>query len=193
MAESTGKTIALIILVVLILFLALRLTPLFIAPFGVFTNMFRAVRIPDMDFDWWPHAFKWTSISIFSLVLLVLWIVVIVWVYRDAERRGMNGVLWALLVLIGSIIGLLIYLIVRSDVLPATQRSKAAQVCPECNQDIGQGYTFCPHCGKRLQGGVCPGCGKPVEPNWKVCASCGENISKDKLKKDNIGKDNKKK
>jgi len=128
MAESTGKTIALIILVVLILFLALRLTPLFMAPFGVFTNMFRAVRIPDIDFDWWPHAFKWTSISIFSLVLLVLWIVVIVWVYRDAERRGMNGVLWALLVLIGSIIGLLIYLIVRSDVLPATQRSPALSV-----------------------------------------------------------------
>lgn len=193
MAESTGKTIALIILVVIIIFVFLRLTPLFMAPFGVFTNMFRSIRIPDMDFDWWPHAFKWTSISIFSLVLLVLWIVVIVWVYRDAERRGMNGVLWALLVLIGSIIGLLIYLIVRSDVLPASQRSQAAQVCPECNQEIGQDYTFCPHCGKRLQGGVCPGCGKPVEPNWKVCASCGENISKDKLKKDDTGKDNKKK
>jgi hypothetical protein len=193
MAESTGKTIALIILVVIILFVFLRLTPLFITPFGVFTNMFRAVRIPDIDFDWWPHAFKWTSISIFSLVLLVLWIVVIVWVYRDAERRGMNGVLWALLVLIGSIIGLLIYLIVRSDVLPATQRSKAVQVCPECNQEISEGYTFCPHCGKRLQGEVCPACGKPVEPNWKVCASCGESLSKNKLKKDNTGKDNKKK
>ena len=194
MAESTGKTIALILLVVLILFVALRLTPLFIAPFGVFTSVFRAVRIPDMNhFDFWPHAFKWTSLSILSLVLLVLWIVVIVWVYRDAERRGMNGVLWALLVLIGNIIGLLIYLIVRSDVLPASQRSPSTQTCPECNQEIGQGYAFCPHCGKRLKGGVCPACGKPVEPNWKVCAHCGEELSKEKLNKDNKSKLNKRK
>ena len=193
MAESTGKTIALILLVVLILFVALRLTPLFLAPFGVFTNMFRVVRIPDIDFDYWPHAFKWTSISILSLAFLVIWIVVIVWVYRDAERRGMNGVLWALLVLIGNIIGLLIYLIVRSDIVPASQRSPSTQTCPECNQKIGEGYAFCPHCGKRLQGGVCPACGKPVEPNWKVCASCGEKLSKEKLIKDNKNKDNKKK
>jgi len=194
MAESTGKTIALILLVVLILFVVLRMTPLFVAPFGIFANMFRVIRIPDMNhFEWWPHAFKWTSVSIFSLVLLVLWIAVIVWVYRDAERRGMNGVLWALLVLIGSIIGLLIYLIVRSDVLAATQRSPAVQVCPECEQDVDQGYAFCPHCGKRLQGGVCHACGKPIEPNWKVCAHCGEKISKDKLIKDNTSKDNKKK
>jgi len=194
MAKSKGKTIALILLVVLILFVYLRLTPLLIAPFGIFANMFRVIRIPDMNhFDFWPHAFKWTSLSIFSLALLVLWIVVIVWVYRDAERRGMNGVLWALLVLIGNIIGLLIYLIVRSDVLPASQRSPAQQLCPECNQEIGQGYTFCPHCGKRLQGGVCPACGKPVESNWKVCASCGENIGKKKLNKENTSKDNKKK
>jgi hypothetical protein len=178
MAESTGKTIALIILVVLIFFVVLRLTPLFLAPFGVFTNMFRVIRIPDMDFDWWPHAFKWTSISIFSLAFLVLWIVVIVWVYRDAERRGMNGVLWALLVFIGSIIGLLIYLIVRSDVLPASQRNQATQVCPECNQEIGRDYAFCPHCGKKLKGEVCPACGEPVEPNWKVCASCGKKLGK---------------
>jgi hypothetical protein len=189
MAKSTGKTIALVLLVVLILFVALRLTPLFLAPFGVFTGMFRALRIPNAHFD----PFEWTSFSIFSLAFLVLWIIVIVWVYRDAERRGMNGVLWALLVLIGNIIGLLIYLIVRSDVLPASQRSPAEQLCPECDQEIGQGYTFCPHCGKRLQGGVCPTCGKPVEPEWKVCASCGENISKKKLDKENTSKNNKKK
>jgi heme/copper-type cytochrome/quinol oxidase subunit 2 len=53
----------------------------------------------------------WGFSLLFCLVPLVWFIVAIllcIWVYRDAERRGMNGVLWL-------IIGLIIYLIVRKD------------------------------------------------------------------------------
>ncbi len=48
-------------------------------------------------------------------VFLVLWIFVLVWVYRDAEERGMNGILWVLVVFFLSIIGLIIYIVVRED------------------------------------------------------------------------------
>ena len=51
------------------------------------------------------------------LLLSVVWLFVVVWVYRDAKRRGMSGVLWALLVLVGNFVGLLIYFIVRNDEL----------------------------------------------------------------------------
>jgi len=54
--------------------------------------------------------------------LFVLFIVVGIWVYRDAESRGMDGTLWALGVVIGGLLGLIIgivvlivYLVVRSD------------------------------------------------------------------------------
>ncbi|MGQ9720739.1 MAG: PLDc N-terminal domain-containing protein [Candidatus Jordarchaeum sp.] len=43
----------------------------------------------------------------------MLAIVLGVWVYRDAEERGMEGVIWLLIVLLTGIIGLIIYLIVR--------------------------------------------------------------------------------
>ena len=176
MATSTGKTIALILLVALIVLIGLRFTPLFIAPFGIFTGITRAFKIPGInEIHIRPWDLHLSTISLLSIALFILWIVVIVWVYRDAERRGMNGVLWALLVLIGNIIGLIIYLIVRSDTLPARQTSPPTKTCPSCKKSVGANYTFCPHCGARIDE-VCPQCQKPVEPTWNVCPSCGEKL-----------------
>ena len=49
------------------------------------------------------------------LVWFIIGILLCIWVYRDAESRGMNGVLWLIVVLIAGIIGVIIYLIVRKD------------------------------------------------------------------------------
>ena len=176
MATSSGKTIALILLVALILLLVWRVTPLFIAPFGVFTGMYRGLDIPHLkNFHFGPLGFRFSSVSFLSLLLLVFWIVIIVWVYRDAERRGMNGMLWALLVFIGNLIGLIIYLIVRTDSAPVPLSTQTMQPCPNCQKSVGSDFAFCPHCGTRLQK-VCPKCEKPVEQSWNVCADCGEKL-----------------
>jgi heme/copper-type cytochrome/quinol oxidase subunit 2 len=55
---------------------------------------------------------------LFCLIPIVWFIIAIllcIWVYRDAESRGMNGVLWLIVVLIAGIIGLIIYLVVRKE------------------------------------------------------------------------------
>jgi endogenous inhibitor of DNA gyrase (YacG/DUF329 family) len=184
MATSTGKTIGLILLVVLILILALRLTPLILAPFGIFPGISKVICTPKLPniggIDFGPFGFfKFTFISILSFALLALWILVIVWVYRDAERRSMNGVLWALLVFIGNLIGLLIYLIVRSDVLPSIKSAPPTKPCPECQKPVELNFAFCPHCGARLQL-VCPGCRQPVEKSWKICPHCGTKLTEPK-------------
>ena len=50
-----------------------------------------------------------------GFVTLIIWLFVCFWVYKDANKRGENGVLWALIVLVLGIIGLIIYfLLVRS-------------------------------------------------------------------------------
>ena len=51
--------------------------------------------------------------GIFLIVWCVIGILVAIWVYRDAEARGENGVLWLIIVILLGIIGLIIYLIVR--------------------------------------------------------------------------------
>lgn len=176
MATSTEKTIGLILIVIVILALAWRITPLIVAPFGFLSGALHSLRIPNIDnLHFGPSMLRFSFFSIFSLALLVIWILVIVWVYRDAERRGLNGVLWALLVLIGNIIGLLIYLIVRSDSIPALKAGQTTQACPSCQKKVDSTFVFCPYCAARLQT-VCPECGKPTEENWKVCPHCGKKL-----------------
>ena len=51
----------------------------------------------------------------FGVVWFVVAILIAVWVYRDAEKRGENGALWLIIVLIAGIIGLIIWLVVRGD------------------------------------------------------------------------------
>ena len=52
--------------------------------------------------------------AIYAIVFIVI-IILAIWVYRDAESRGMSGVLWLIVVLVGSLIGLIVYLVIRRD------------------------------------------------------------------------------
>ena len=177
MATSTGKTFGLILLIALIALIGFRLTPLVLAPLGIFPGAFHWIRTSGFEGagSFLNGFFHFAPFSLIPWFLMILWIVVIVWVYRDAERRGMNGVLWSLLVFIGNLIGLLIYLIVRSDNLPIIQAVRNTEPCPDCNRQVDSHFVYCPHCGKRLQA-VCPGCEKPVENSWSVCPYCGEKL-----------------
>ena len=59
---------------------------------------------------------EWLGLGLICLIPVIWFIISIllcIWVYRDAESRGMGGVLWLIVVLITGIIGLIIYLVVR--------------------------------------------------------------------------------
>ena len=89
-----------------------------------------------------------------------------VYVYRDANRRGMNAILWALVaVLAPSLIGLLVYLLVRGNYSDLR--------CPRCDTPVGEEFVVCPNCGAKLRPS-CPNCAAPVEPDWKVCPRCAQ-------------------
>jgi RNA polymerase subunit RPABC4/transcription elongation factor Spt4 len=182
MASTAGKIAAVIIVLLLISFIGLRLTPLAFTPFGFFSSTMSSVQngwqnaLHSVNF--WPNKFfRSIPTTLFSLTWLILWICVIVWVYRDAERRGMNGILWGLLVFIGNIIGLLIYLIVRSDNVSSQSDPPIVHTkCPECSIPVADKYAFCPHCGASMAGPVCPDCGRSVEKDWKACPYCGKTL-----------------
>jgi uncharacterized membrane protein YhdT len=50
---------------------------------------------------------------IIPIILLVIRILVLIWVYKDAKSRGMNAVVWLLIAFFLGIIGLIVFLIVR--------------------------------------------------------------------------------
>lgn len=54
-------------------------------------------------------------LCLLPIVWFIIAILLCIWVYRDAESRGMSGVLWLIVVLITGILGLIIYLVVRKD------------------------------------------------------------------------------
>lgn len=59
---------------------------------------------------------EWLALGICFVVyaiIFIVWIILAVWVYKDAKKRGENAVLWLLVVLLTGIIGLIVYLIVR--------------------------------------------------------------------------------
>lgn len=77
----------------LLCFIGLRMTPLTFTPFGFFSSTISTVQ------NGWENAlhsvnimpqrfFRLIPATILSFALLIIWLFVIVWVYRDAERRG---------------------------------------------------------------------------------------------------------
>jgi len=63
----------------------------------------------------WLWLWGWGVFCMIPVIWFIIAILLCIWVYRDAESRGMNGVLWLIIMLIAGIIGLIIYLIVRKD------------------------------------------------------------------------------
>jgi len=56
----------------------------------------------------------WIAMMVFSLIWLAVWIIILIWVYKDAKARGMdNPAVWLILVIFTHFIGLIIYLVVR--------------------------------------------------------------------------------
>lgn len=91
-----------------------------------------------------------------------------VYVYRDAKRRNMNPALWTLIAILApGFIGLIIYLIIRSNY--------SSKKCPQCGINVNESFSVCPSCGCSLKN-RCPNCSMPLEPDWKICPNCANPI-----------------
>jgi len=91
------------------------------------------------------------GIILIPLLWFIAGILILLWVYRDAESRGMSGALWAIIVFFLNIFGLILYLLVRESTPPGTLLGRRiTRVCPKCGQVLGEEAKFCPRCGKSL-------------------------------------------
>ncbi len=116
-----------------------------------------------------------TGVSVIAVLILVLALGIVialgVYVWQDAGRRGMNQVLWTLVVLlVPYCIGVIIYLLARSN--------RGDYQCPQCGQTVELQFARCPNCGATLRAS-CPSCGRPLEPGWKLCPQCGTPLDPD--------------
>lgn len=79
---------------------------------------------------------------IFILVFFIVGIYILVWVVKDANKRGISGALWGILVFFLGIIGLILYFIVRPKGNIVS--------CNYCGKQKLENLAQCPHCKKSL-------------------------------------------
>src|SRR5215218_2174801 len=125
------------------------------------------------------------NLSIFLLV--VFWLAVGYWVYKDARRRIEDPWLVAIATILGLVppfVGPLIYMLFRppeylEDVRERELEIKAIETrlsvrdlhCPVCRAEIDATYLVCPVCTTRLKQ-ACVNCNRPLEALWQVCPYC---------------------
>jgi RNA polymerase subunit RPABC4/transcription elongation factor Spt4/putative effector of murein hydrolase LrgA (UPF0299 family) len=108
------------------------------------------------------------AISIFVGLFLALIILLIGYVNADSKRRGMNSLLWTLLVIfIPKALGFLAYFLLRK---PLTMG------CPRCGTLIGSDFRFCPKCGYAISP-TCVQCGRGISRDYICCPYCGKTVA----------------
>lgn len=107
------------------------------------------------------------AISLLGGAIMVVVIMMIGYVNADAKRRGMNSLLWTLLVIfIPKALGFLAYFLLRKPLM---------MPCPNCATAVGKDFRFCPKCGYAVTP-ACPHCGCGIQRDYVVCPYCGKNV-----------------
>jgi hypothetical protein len=124
------------------------------------------------------------DLVLFSVV--VLWLGVAYWTYRDGRRRIDEPVLvWSGAALgLVPVVGPLAYLLIRPPETLADRRSRRIELraiehgverqgprCPVCRTSIEAAFLVCPVCTTELKE-PCASCAAPLEPLWQVCPYC---------------------
>ena len=125
-----------------------------------------------------------------GVYVLFLYLATVFWTIRDAQQRTENRILpylAGLLVVATWVLGLFVYMIVRSKetLAEAYERQLAEEsllaeaeqrlVCPTCRERVQDDYILCPTCRTRLKR-VCPSCAKLIRPEWNICPYCAKDF-----------------
>jgi hypothetical protein len=131
-------------------------------------------------------------VSLFVLMLVVVWLALIVYTYLDARRRVSDPFLVGCATIASFIpyLGTAVYAILRppeflEDAHERELEIRAAELrvrqlteqsCPNCEYPVEKNYLRCPNCQHRLKD-PCPTCGKPVDPRWTLCPYCESELA----------------
>jgi hypothetical protein len=131
-------------------------------------------------------------VSLFVLMLVVVWLALIVYTYLDARRRVSDPFLVGCATIASFIpyLGTAVYAILRppeflEDAHERELEIRAAELrvrqlteqsCPNCEFPVEKNYLRCPNCQHRLKD-PCPTCSKPVDPRWTLCPYCESELA----------------
>jgi RNA polymerase subunit RPABC4/transcription elongation factor Spt4 len=119
--------------------------------------------------------------------IVVLWIALIIWTYRDIRSRARDPlvqILSALLVAVLNLPGILVYLILRPPRVLEEEYQRTLEeeallqaledlpLCPGCERRVRDEWQVCPNCHTKLKK-TCHNCSRLMELPWNICPFCG--------------------
>ena len=126
-------------------------------------------------------------LSGFAIVfVVVLWISLIIWTFRDIRKRTKDRLLRILAVLVSTVLflpGVFIYILLRPQKTldeeyqfsleeeALLQSLEEFSHCPGCDRQILDSWSICPDCHTRLRK-KCSGCGNALLMTWDICPFC---------------------
>ena len=138
------------------------------------------------------HSGTWYTIRNVSVALLVVfWLGVAFWVFKDARRRIHSPWLVALAALLGlfpPFLGAFVYMLFRPPEYTEDVRERELEIrameerlarrdlhCPVCRAEVEPSFLVCPVCTTKLKQ-ACPKCKSPLEALWQICPYCATPI-----------------
>ena len=125
------------------------------------------------------------NLTVFFVV--VFWLAVAYWVYKDARRRIDDPWLVAMAVVLGLVppfLGAVIYMFFRPPEYLEDVRERELEIrameeavaqrelhCPVCRAEVEPSFLVCPVCTTKLKQS-CVSCGSPLEALWQICPYC---------------------
>lgn len=122
------------------------------------------------------------SFTVVIVLLVILYVLSIIWVVRDAYLRGTTWYIWAIVALV-PIVGLIAYCLLRPPMLRIDRDEQELEValkqrqlmkygeCATCGYPVEVDYVLCPNCHTQLKN-MCTNCHKALEPAWTICPYC---------------------
>ena len=131
-----------------------------------------------------------TAFTVFIALLVVLYVLSIVWVIRDAYMRGTHWYVWGIVALV-PLVGVIAYCLLRPPLLQIDRDEQELEValkqrelmkygeCANCGYPVESDYVLCPNCHTRLKN-LCPSCHHALEPAWTVCPDCAPPVGQNR-------------
>lgn len=128
-----------------------------------------------------------SALTFVIALLVVLYVLVVIWVARDAYHRGTLWWVWAIVALV-PVVGVIAYCLLRPSLLQVDRDEQELEIalkqrelmkygeCANCGYPVEADYVLCPNCHQRLKN-MCSRCGHALDPAWTVCPYCATPVS----------------
>jgi len=138
-------------------FLLIQVCLLWLLP--MFPDATSGVELPPRP--WWP------VLTVVGGLIVAFFVLMVGYVNADSKRRGMNSLLWTLLVIfVPKALGFLAYFLLRKPL---------QMPCPKCGTALFGDFRFCHKCGYALSP-TCAQCGRAINQDFVCCPYCGKPV-----------------